>query len=525
MVSNSMKRLLLSLLIALPAWAVCPMGTATVTGTLVNAANTAYTGSFRITWATFDRSGGGTIQGGWMPVSLSSGAFSVCLWPTTASYRIDFDNLKSATLASENWVVPTATTYTQTQVRTFTPVQPSSIITNLPSLAIVGTITTGVWHGTPIANQYGGTGDDTSATTGIPYIVSGNWQYNTDVSNTELGYLDGTTGPIQTQFTGKVGGASNLTTAGAVPYVSASGTLNQDASDFFWDVTNNRLGIGTNSFPDVETKLNILGATDVFMQLAAATGNRAAGYTVRSGGGGGSGDHATFNFAHTSTTEWVLAGVWNGVSDFGLIDAEDSFKFRWKIFDTTGNNAIGDSVTADGGYKFDIQSNGSNGSMRIYDQVTGESSLHIRAGPSQVGAGSAPFEIRRNNNTQLAGVDNAGAFFSSNGTARMTLAGVTGFSAAANKTFSWSNTSDDVDTTRDTCLGRNSSGIALVSDCSGNPAKIRLDGGITSATSAYDASLSNSTCAMPILTTNTNLQLRCKGSDGTVRKFDVTLAP
>jgi len=44
-----------------------------------------------------------------------------------------------------------------------------------------------------------------------------------------------------------VGGASNLTTVGAVPYVSASGVLNQDASNFFWDISNHRLGIGTNA--------------------------------------------------------------------------------------------------------------------------------------------------------------------------------------------------------------------------------------------------------------------------------------
>ena len=46
---------------------------------------------------------------------------------------------------------------------------------------------------------------------------------------------------------GPVGGAGNLTTVGAVPYVSASGILNQDPADFFWDATNNRLGIGSNA--------------------------------------------------------------------------------------------------------------------------------------------------------------------------------------------------------------------------------------------------------------------------------------
>jgi hypothetical protein len=48
-------------------------------------------------------------------------------------------------------------------------------------------------------------------------------------------------------------GGNNLTTAGAVPYVSASGVLNQDATALFWDAANNRLGVGTASpaFPFV----------------------------------------------------------------------------------------------------------------------------------------------------------------------------------------------------------------------------------------------------------------------------------
>ena len=44
-------------------------------------------------------------------------------------------------------------------------------------------------------------------------------------------------------------GASNLTTVGAIPYVSAAGVLNQDTPALFWDAANNRLGLGTNS-PD-----------------------------------------------------------------------------------------------------------------------------------------------------------------------------------------------------------------------------------------------------------------------------------
>jgi hypothetical protein len=49
-------------------------------------------------------------------------------------------------------------------------------------------------------------------------------------------------------LTGYVSGAGNLTTVGAIPYVSAGGTLNQDQTaggEFFWDSVNHRLGIGT----------------------------------------------------------------------------------------------------------------------------------------------------------------------------------------------------------------------------------------------------------------------------------------
>ena len=44
---------------------------------------------------------------------------------------------------------------------------------------------------------------------------------------------------------GSVGGADNLTTVGAIPYVSAAGVLNEDTPNLFWDFTNNRLGLGT----------------------------------------------------------------------------------------------------------------------------------------------------------------------------------------------------------------------------------------------------------------------------------------
>ena len=73
----------------------------------------------------------------------------------------------------------------------------------------------------------------------------------TTLSGLATGLLKNTTATgvpsIAVAGTDLIGGVGNLTTVGSVPYVSASGILNQDPADFFWDATNNRLGIGTNA--------------------------------------------------------------------------------------------------------------------------------------------------------------------------------------------------------------------------------------------------------------------------------------
>jgi len=71
----------------------------------------------------------------------------------------------------------------------------------------------------------------------------------TTLSGLATGLLKNTTATgvpsIAVAGTDLIGGVGNLTTVGSVPYVSASGTLDQDAGQFFWDAANNRLGIGT----------------------------------------------------------------------------------------------------------------------------------------------------------------------------------------------------------------------------------------------------------------------------------------
>jgi hypothetical protein len=110
------------------------------------------------------------------------------------------------------------------------------------------------------------------------------------VSSTEFGYLDGVTSAIQTQLNAKqatlvsgtniktingatVLGAGDITIAGNPPsgvagaiQFSNGSAFASDASNLFWDDTNNRLGVGTNS-PSATTHFKGSGSTSATTSL------------------------------------------------------------------------------------------------------------------------------------------------------------------------------------------------------------------------------------------------------------------
>ena len=120
------------------------------------------------------------------------------------------------------------------------------------------------------------------------------------VSSTEFGYLDGVTSAIQTQLNAKQAtlvSATNIKTinstsllgsgdisisaspsgvSGAIQFSNGS-AFASDASNLFWDDTNNRLGVGTNAPTD---PLSVTGTTF----LTQATGNPTL--TVKNTGNG-----------------------------------------------------------------------------------------------------------------------------------------------------------------------------------------------------------------------------------------------
>lgn len=64
-------------------------------------------------------------------------------------------------------------------------------------------------------------------------------------------------------------------TAGSVIFAGTSGVLSQDNSNFFWDDTNNRLGIGVNSSLTAKLQTTIGSATEIGLLLRAAASQSA----------------------------------------------------------------------------------------------------------------------------------------------------------------------------------------------------------------------------------------------------------
>lgn len=94
-------------------------------------------------------------------------------------------------------------------------------------------------------------------------------------------------------------------TIGSVLFVGASGVLQQDNANFFWDDTNNRLGIGTAAAPSIS--LDVHGtnsATDVVrIQNNSATGFSAVQYYDSGGTAKG-----FFGYGNASVADTAVAG-------------------------------------------------------------------------------------------------------------------------------------------------------------------------------------------------------------------------
>jgi len=190
----------------------------------------------------------------------------------------------------------------------------------------------------------------------------------TTLSGLATGLLKNTTATgvpsIAVDGTDLIGGVGNLTTVGSVPYVSASGILNQDAGQFFWDATNNRLGIGTAT---PATTLQVVGGKILLDNAQGIQFKDSAG-TARTILQVDSGDNVYLDSAATGGDTFLRA---SGID-------------KMTIKGTSGRVGIGTTAP---GVRLDVL-----GSARVYDS-TADAAILI--GSDQVDANSAKISYNR----------------------------------------------------------------------------------------------------------------------------------
>jgi hypothetical protein len=156
----------------------------------------------------------------------------------------------------------------------------SGVVTS--SLTTVATIGTGVWEGTDVGLAHGGTGaslsdpgfdalfawDDGAGASAFfslgDGIESNGTVLQVDHNTTNLKITSSEIDTIQSIATGAsptfVSATFSGLAEGSVLYAGSGGVLSEANSNFFWDATNNRLGIGTSTPTD---SLDVVGNVDI----------------------------------------------------------------------------------------------------------------------------------------------------------------------------------------------------------------------------------------------------------------------
>jgi len=294
-------------------------------------------------------------------------------------------------------------------------------------------------------------------------------------------------------------GASNLTTAGACVYVSASGTLNQDSPGCHWDATNNRLGLGTASptstFDILTTSGSAINAlarlrntySDAYIPiLEMLAPNMTAGQEAYStiGLSATSGNRAGFSFTYAgnnSASNRLTIGNFFGGTGGPL------------YLLNSGSTGIGPSNTSP------------TGTLHVYDATptTGVTTLTVRAGAGQ--PGSNLVEFRNSSNSLVAYVGQNGAGSSSRwDTGTTAMQDSSGIAFANNRSATWSSDANYYGTA-DLGLARDAAGRLRISNGSTGLGQIM----IASSTPASAAA----TCAAGTIAWDTNFTYVCVAKD------------
>lgn len=150
-------------------------------------------------------------------------------------------------------------------------------------------------------------------------------------------------------FTGKLDWTDVVTplTSGSVLFADSSGFITQDNTNFFWDDTNNRLGIGTNS-PQATSHFSGVGAS-LSSSYASTIFEDGTAIASRTGTGGKAEFRGVFNTAGDKTIAGLFgaskANQTSGDSGFDMVfsprrNGAGSFEERMRL-SSTGKLGIG----------------------------------------------------------------------------------------------------------------------------------------------------------------------------------------
>jgi hypothetical protein len=185
---------------------------------------------------------------------------------------------------------------------------------------------------------------------------AGRIRYNTTGQKFEVSTNGGAYADLAVGSGMSIGGSITSATAGSVLFAGAAGILQQDNANFFWDDSNNRLGIGTNA---PGSALDIAGnvSGDVFAHIRNASSNVAATtyIVVENDAGskaniqvGSTGTNATTFAAFANRAAYMSEGTGIGVSLAGRGSGADIRFFTDGVADTNERARI----AADGGVEF-----------------------------------------------------------------------------------------------------------------------------------------------------------------------------
>jgi len=189
---------------------------------------------------------------------------------------------------------------------------------------------------------------------------AGTIRYNTSTNHLEFSENGGAYAALGSGTGASIGSAVGSGTAKSVLYVDGSGNLAQDNSNFAWDGTNHRLGLGNNS--PLYT-LDVYNASDVSAFHIRTGASSDDGLYFNAGASGG----ATISIGAKNT-----GGTWQARSaTAGLIDIQSSglgYYFntgltiggnftptRKFLIDSSGNVLIGDTSATTGKLQIETQ--------------------------------------------------------------------------------------------------------------------------------------------------------------------------